>query len=229
MEVQKNILEHFRDLKIILIRNLIIFTSICILFFYYSDLIFQYTVSQFNVSNINFIFTSLEGSFVSKILISFNIAFILFLPVLVLEGLIYIKDIFQKKLKFKMLYFYAVIFYFTGILITVKFVLPLIIEFFLSIGFFGINFYIDANLFISFLVKIIFCFAFIFQFPIILILLSAFKIITRNQLIKARKYVFILSFVVGALLTPPDVFSQMIAAFLIYCFFEGVIFILKFK
>ena len=80
----------------------------------------------------------------------------------------------------------------------------------------------------AFITKIIVAFAIVFEFPIILLLLSFFGVVKREFLIKKRKIVFVLSFVCGAILTPPDIFSQVVSASLIYLFFELVILILKF-
>jgi len=64
-----------------------------------------------------------------------------------------------------------------------------------------------------------------FEVPVAIILLCWMGITTPESLKQKRPYILVGAFVVGMLLTPPDVFSQTLLAIPMYCLFEvGVLF-----
>ena len=69
-----------------------------------------------------------------------------------------------------------------------------------------------------------FAFGLAFEMPIIIILLLVSNVVTVSKLISARPYVFLGCFVVGMLLTPPDVISQSLLAIPAWLLYElGII------
>jgi sec-independent protein translocase protein TatC len=60
----------------------------------------------------------------------------------------------------------------------------------------------------------------IFQIPLVMLLLARMGIIKARQLAKNRKYVFLVSFIIGAILSPPDVFSQCLVSIPLFLLFE---------
>ena len=69
-----------------------------------------------------------------------------------------------------------------------------------------------------------FAFGLAFEMPIIIILLLVSNAVTESKLISARPYVFLGCFVVGMLLTPPDVISQSLLAIPAWLLYElGII------
>lgn len=78
----------------------------------------------------------------------------------------------------------------------------------------------DIQEYISFLMLILLVFGMAFETPIATFLLVLTGITTTDNLVKARAYVFLGAFVVGMLLTPPDVISQTILAVPVYLLFE---------
>ncbi|HEY5998456.1 MAG TPA: twin-arginine translocase subunit TatC [bacterium] len=60
----------------------------------------------------------------------------------------------------------------------------------------------------------------IFQIPLVMLLLARMGIIKAAQLAKNRKYVLLVSFVIGAVLSPPDVFSQTLVSVPLFLLFE---------
>ena len=65
-----------------------------------------------------------------------------------------------------------------------------------------------------------------FQLPSIIIVLKINNIINSQTLIKYRKYLTILSLFIGAILSPPDIFSQILFAIPIFFLYEFSVFIL---
>ena len=67
-----------------------------------------------------------------------------------------------------------------------------------------------------------------FLLPVLLLLLNRAGIVRREQLIKARRYVFVLAFAVAAVLTPPDPMSQLLLAVPLILLFESSLVIMWF-
>jgi sec-independent protein translocase protein TatC len=66
--------------------------------------------------------------------------------------------------------------------------------------------------YLDFSTRFIFGFGVAFLLPVLLMLLEKAGLVTRSQLKRGRRYAWVISFVVAAVLTPPDVFSQLLLA-----------------
>lgn len=82
--------------------------------------------------------------------------------------------------------------------------------------------------YINFVFVLMTGFAIAFQLPLVLMLLGWVNLITPDQLAANRKYALLVMFVVGAVLTPPDVVSQIALAVPMYALFELSIWLLRF-
>ncbi len=104
-------------------------------------------------------------------------------------------------------------------------VFPLIFGFFTSVGPEGVAIMTDINSYLNFVLKLFFAFGVAFEIPIAAVLLIWAGITTAEELGKKRPYIIVGCFVVGMLLTPPDVISQTLLAGPMWLLFEvGVFF-----
>ena len=104
-------------------------------------------------------------------------------------------------------------------------VLPIIFKFFIGVAPESIQVMTDINQYLSFVIKLIFAFGIAFEIPVATFLLIRTGIVKKESLIKARPYLIILFFVIGMLLTPPDIFSQLFLAIPMWILFElGLLF-----
>jgi sec-independent protein translocase protein TatC len=119
----------------------------------------------------------------------------------------------------------SVLLFYAGTAFAYFLVFPLIFGFFTSIGPEDIAIMTDINSYLNFVLKLFFAFGLAFEIPIATVLLIWSGITTADALAKKRPYIIVGCFVVGMLLTPPDVFSQTLLAVPMWMLFEtGLLF-----
>ncbi len=82
--------------------------------------------------------------------------------------------------------------------------------------------------YLDLVMRFILAFGISFLLPVLLMLLNTAGLVTRDQLVSMRRYIVVLAFVVAALITPPDVVSQLLLAVPLLLLFEGSLVLMKF-
>lgn len=114
----------------------------------------------------------------------------------------------------------SILLFFCGIAFAYFVVFPMIFGFISAFAPDTMEYKPDASAYVSFIMMIVLVFGFAFETPIATVLLVMTGITTTEKLKKARPYVFLGAFVVGMLLTPPDMISQTMLAIPVYLLFE---------
>ncbi len=110
--------------------------------------------------------------------------------------------------------------FYVGVAFAFFLVLPAAFKFFASRELVGVTVMTDINAFLSFTIGMVFAFGLAFQVPIIIIIIVWTGLVSRRALKGARPYVLLAVFVIAAVLTPPDVFSQTLLAVPMYVLYE---------
>lgn len=130
----------------------------------------------------------------------------------------------EKRLAIPLLLSSILLFY-LGMAFAYFVVFPLVFGFFTSTGPEGVAMMTDISSYLDFVLKLFFAFGLAFEIPIATILVVAAGITTTTDLREKRPYVIVGCFVVGMLLTPPDVLSQFLLAVPMWFLFEaGIVF-----
>ena len=125
----------------------------------------------------------------------------------------------EKKAVVPLLVSSSILFY-LGIAFAYYVVFPIIFVFFTSTAPEGVAVMTDINAYLSFVLKLFFAFGIAFEVPIATVLLVRAGVTTPENLAKKRPYIIVSAFIVGMVLTPPDVFSQTMLAIPVWILFE---------
>ena len=118
----------------------------------------------------------------------------------------------------------SIVLFYLGIAFAYFVVFPLIFGFFTSIAPEGVEVQTDITQFLDFITTIVFAFGIAFEVPVATVLIVWAGLTNIEKLAKARPYVFLMAFIAGMFLTPPDVISQSLLAVPVYLLYElGII------
>lgn len=125
----------------------------------------------------------------------------------------------EKKLVAPLLLSSTLLFY-TGMAFAYYVVFPLAFAFFNSVAPEGVLVSTDISSYLDFVLKLFFAFGLAFEIPVAIVLMCWTGMTTADSLRKKRPYVFVGAFIIGMLLTPPDVISQTLLALPMWLLFE---------
>lgn len=111
-----------------------------------------------------------------------------------------------------------------GILFAYYLVFPPTFRFFIDTLPEGVNGAYSINMLYGFAITVLLAFGIVFQTPIAVFLLVLFDLVSYETFAKYRRLMFVMAFVVGALLTPPDPITQVMLAIPTYLLFEAGLF-----
>lgn len=114
----------------------------------------------------------------------------------------------------------TLLFYF-GVLFAYYIVFPIIFKFFISMAPDGVAVMTDISAYMSFALKLFFAFGVAFEVPVATVLLARMGVVTADSMARQRPYIILGAFVIGMLMTPPDIFSQIMLAVPVCLLFEA--------
>lgn len=130
----------------------------------------------------------------------------------------------EKELIFPLLIASTALFY-IGVLFAYYVVFPLVFGFMISTTPQGVAMMTDIGRYLDFVLTVAFAFGVAFQVPILTIVLVWMEVVTPESLTEKRPYIIVLAFIIGMILTPPDVISQTLLAVPMWLLFEaGLVF-----
>jgi len=223
---EQPLIAHLIELRNRLLKAILLVLVIFLALFYFANdlyLILVRPLSELLPDNGNMIATGVASPFLVPFKLTLVLAVLLAIPFILHQIWAFISPgLYQSEKKFAIpLLVSSIVLFYTGIAFAYFVVLPLAFGFFTAAGPEGISFLPDISNILDFILKIFFAFGIAFEIPIATFLMVLSGITTVAALNEKRPYIFVGCFVVGMLVTPPDVISQTILAVPMWLLFEA--------
>ena len=230
---ESSLIEHLLELRNRLIYCLICIGIIFLCIFPFANDIYSYIASpliKVLPNNANMISIGIISPFLTPVKMSFMLSLYLSMPFLLYQIWAYIMPALYKNeiAIIAPLLISSIVLFYLGLLFCYFIVFPLALDFLINAGPQVSTTTPDISAYLSFVLKISFAFGLAFEVPIATVILILTNVCSVESLKKNRPYVFIGAFVLGMLLTPPDVISQVLIAIPMWLLFELGLFISTF-
>jgi sec-independent protein translocase protein TatC len=226
---QQPLITHLIELRDRLLRGVIAVLIITAVLMPFSNDLYHF-LSEPLMSNLPATSTMIATEVASPFLIPFKLtlstAILLAVPILLYQLWAFVAPGLyenERKLVFPLLFASTVLF-FLGMAFAYFVVFPIIFAFLTQAAPEGVAVMTDISSYLDFVLKLFFAFGVAFEVPIATMLIIWTGISTAESLAEKRPYIIVAAFVIGMLLTPPDVISQTLLALPVWLLFEAGLF-----
>ena len=230
--------DHLIELRQRLIYSVLFFFIAFIISYFFSKEIYNFLLNPLieiygSNSDKRIIYTGLAEAFITYVKLAFLTALFFSAPFVITQFYLFIAPgLFKKEKKLILsLLIISPLLFLLGAILLYYFIFPLAFNFFVSFELSSTTDLIPIELeariseYLALVTKLIFAFGVAFQLPILLIILVKIGFISVKSLKEKRKYWILLIFIVAAILTPPDIFSQIFLAIPMILLYEIAIFV----
>jgi sec-independent protein translocase protein TatC len=219
--------DHLEELRWRLFKAILAVVIMALIAFYFSDRLFKFLIVP--LGDIKLYVTEVTGSFYAYLKVSFFAGIFGALPLVFYQLWMFISPGLYKQEKKVVIPLVVVssLLFLTGAVFCYLVVLPLALKF--LIGFSGdiLSPIITVGSYISFSGLLLIAFGFAFELPILAYFLGRVGLISSRFLARGRRYAVVIILIVGAIMTPPDVFTQVLLAIPLYLLYEVSILVVR--
>ncbi len=222
---EQSLLDHLKELRDRLLRMVLVVLVLFLSLFAFSEQIFSYVAQPLLAlmpEGTSMIATGVTSPFLVPFKLVLLLSVLLAVPYLLHQIWGFIAPglySHEKRLAGPLLISSVALFY-CGVAFAYFVIFPILFGFFISIAPTGVAMMTDIGQYLDFIITIFFAFGIAFEVPVATFLLIAAGVTTPRALAKKRPYIIIGAFVVGMVLTPPDVISQSLLAIPMWLLFE---------
>ena len=220
------VLEHLAELRKKLLLVLLIWLGIFIVFAFFSSELYNLIASPV-ISRLpqggSLVAVDVTSPFIAPLKLAAFLSIFVALPLVFYQGWSFIAPgLYEKERELVLpLIFATAGFFYFGVLFVYFVVLPLALNFFYSVAPEGVLIMTDINRYLSFFLSLALIFGVAFEMPLAIVVLVRSKLVKVDWLRKNRSYFIVACFVAAMLLTPPDVFSQLLLAIPLCLLYEA--------
>ncbi|GIU14012.1 MULTISPECIES: twin-arginine translocase subunit TatC [unclassified Shewanella] len=226
MSQQQPLISHLLELRTKLLRAIgsVLLVFICLV--YWANDIYHYMATplmQALPESSSMIATDVAAPFFAPFKLTLVLSFFVAVPYVLYQVWSFVAPGLykhEKRLVVPLLASSTLLFY-LGIAFAYYIVFPVVFGFFTSVAPEGVEVATDISSYLNFILKLFFAFGLAFEIPVAVILLCWAGVTTPEELKQKRPYIVVGAFVVGMLLTPPDIISQTMLAIPMLILFEG--------
>lgn len=220
-----SISSHLLELRSRLLKVIILFSVLSIIGIPFAADIYSFVADPLVAilpAGTSMIATGVASPFMAPIKLVLYVALLFTMPWLFIQLWMFISPgLYENEKSFTApLMASTIILFFCGVSFAFFIVCPIIFKFFIEMAPNSIQVMTDINEYLGFIFKLVFAFGIAFEIPVATVLLVNSKIVTKTSLTKARPYLIVVFLIIGMLLTPPDIFSQLFLAFPMWLLFE---------
>ncbi|MEJ2542597.1 MAG: twin-arginine translocase subunit TatC [Calditrichaceae bacterium] len=228
-EIEMPFLDHLEELRWRAIRILIAVVALTIACFFVSDYILNFLL--FSTKNLQFEINlqvlKVQTVFIIKLELALIFGIVLSLPYIFYQIWQFVAPVLLEK---ERTYVFPVIFFATiSFLIGAGFayfiIVPIALDFFLSLAPTTVTNNIALDFYFGFVVRIVIVFGIVFELPVISLFLTKVGLLTPEFLRKYRRYAIVTIFILAAILTPPDPTTQVMLGIPLVLLYEFTIWI----
>lgn len=228
--LEQPFISHLIELRDRILRALLVVLAIFLALFYFANDIYTLLADPLLArlpSGGSMIATEVASPFLTPLKLTLVVSVFIAIPYLLYQLWAFVAPglyLHERRMIYPLLFSSTLLFY-AGMAFAYFAVFPLVFGFFTSMAPEGVAVMTDINKYLDFVLTLFFAFGAAFEVPIATILLVWLGVVTPDGLTAKRPYIIVGAFVVGMLLTPPDVFSQTLLAVPMWLLFEiGVFF-----
>ncbi|EFB90841.1 twin-arginine translocase subunit TatC [Pyramidobacter piscolens] len=220
---KSDVIKHLSALRrLILVSLLLVIVGTVSIYAFAYDFAQNVSLAPLKALNITPVVIGVAEGFMVKLKLSFSLGFFVSLPALIFLLLLFIFPALyrREKLPAIILCVAGTGLFITGVFLSYRYIVGLALRFFLLEQAPGFQVVLSYERYFSFLLNFLWPFGILMELPLVVFILTSLGLLRPAWLRKVRKYVFVISFIAGALLTPPDVVSQVMLAIPIIVFYE---------
>lgn len=219
------LVEHLTELRNRILYMAVIFLGCTLLAYQFSEVLVKDMIGI--APEVSFVFISPAELLLSYIKIAVIMGLTVSAPFLITQIWLFVSPALEKKERRTLVFslIFGTVFFILGAVFAYLLVLPMMIQFFMGFQMEGIEEMISFESYLSLILSTVLSFGIIFELPSIMVILARFGIVTTAFMRKYRKYIVLVIFIAAAVLTPPDVISQVMLAMPMLLLFEvGLLF-----
>ncbi|PVZ86295.1 twin-arginine translocase subunit TatC [Serratia sp. S1B] len=233
VEDTQPLISHLIELRKRLLNSIISVLVVFLVLVFFANDIYQLVSAPLikqMPAGASMIATDVASPFFTPIKLTMMVSVILAAPIILYQVWAFIAPALyqhERRMMMPLLVSSSLLFY-LGMAFAYFIVFPLAFGFFAKTAPVGVLIATDISNYLSFVMALFMAFGIAFEVPVAIILLCWSGVTTPEDLRKKRPYVLVGTFVIGMLLTPPDVFSQTLLAIPMYMLFEVGVFCARF-